>query len=101
MALNNEDKQDVKNAYGKAIANKVAKVTRDKGKNARNYFYKSGVEKLGKEKTIEHMKRAFGSRKTRADAQREAREEYEFKMDRQGSTADTRYIPPMMRGRLR
>lgn len=30
MALNSEDKADVKNAMGKAIANKVSKVTRDK-----------------------------------------------------------------------
>lgn len=29
MALNNEDKKDVKNAMGKAIANKVSKVTHD------------------------------------------------------------------------
>lgn len=29
MALNNEDKKDVKNAMGKAIANKVSKVTKD------------------------------------------------------------------------
>lgn len=29
MALNREDKADVKGAMGKAIANKVAKVTRD------------------------------------------------------------------------
>lgn len=30
MAISKEDKQDVKRAYGKAIANKVAKVTNDK-----------------------------------------------------------------------
>lgn len=29
MALSNEDKKDVKGAFGKAIANKVSKVTRD------------------------------------------------------------------------
>lgn len=29
MALSREDKNDVKKAYGKALANKVAKVTRD------------------------------------------------------------------------
>ena len=32
MALNKEDKADVSRAMGKAMANKVAKVTRDKGK---------------------------------------------------------------------
>lgn len=30
MALSNEDKKDVKGAFGKAIANKVSKVTRDR-----------------------------------------------------------------------
>lgn len=30
MALNNEDKRDVAKHMGKALANKVAKVTRDK-----------------------------------------------------------------------
>jgi len=30
MALSREDKGDVKNALGKALANKVSKVTRDK-----------------------------------------------------------------------
>lgn len=29
MALNKEDKKDVSNAYGKALANKVSKVTKD------------------------------------------------------------------------
>lgn len=32
MALNKEDKSDVKNAMGKALANKVSKVTKDKKK---------------------------------------------------------------------
>ena len=32
MALNKEDKKDVSNAYGKALANKVSKVTKDKPK---------------------------------------------------------------------
>lgn len=32
MALSKEDKGDVKKAMGKALANKVAKVTRDSGK---------------------------------------------------------------------
>lgn len=30
MALNNEDKKDVSNAMGKALANKVSKVTKDR-----------------------------------------------------------------------
>jgi tRNA 2-selenouridine synthase SelU len=34
MALSHEDKHDVKKAYGKALANKVAKVTRDKKMSA-------------------------------------------------------------------
>lgn len=34
MALNKEDKSDVKNAMGKALANKVSKVTRDKKKSS-------------------------------------------------------------------
>lgn len=32
MALNSEDKADVKGAMGKAIANKVSKVTKDKNR---------------------------------------------------------------------
>lgn len=31
MALNSEDKKDVSNHLGKALANRVSKVTRDKG----------------------------------------------------------------------
>lgn len=35
MALSHEDKKDVKNALGKAMANKISSVTRDSGKMAR------------------------------------------------------------------
>lgn len=83
MALNNEDKADVKRHYGKAIANKVADATRDKlrgarlealasrpggnrAKNARKELFKSGVKNVGKDKAIELSKKAFGSRETRA-----------------------------------
>jgi len=33
MALSNEDHKDVKGALGKAMANKISKVTRDYGKS--------------------------------------------------------------------
>lgn len=35
MALSKEDKNDVKRAYGKALANKVSKVTKDKGRKVK------------------------------------------------------------------
>lgn len=41
MALNKEDKADVRGAMGKALANKVARITRDKKAGA----YMKGIEK--------------------------------------------------------
>lgn len=37
MALNKEDKSDVKNAMGKALANKVSKVTKDGKRTNENH----------------------------------------------------------------
>ena len=60
MALTPEDKADVKGAMGKAIANKISKVTRDKPKRAKFTqksvpfgtgsveFYKTGEQKYKK-----------------------------------------------------
>ena len=38
MALSKEDKGDVKGAFGKAIANKIEKATRDYGPKASRHF---------------------------------------------------------------
>lgn len=38
MAISKEDKKDVKGAFGKAIANKIEKVTRDYGPKASRHF---------------------------------------------------------------
>ena len=101
MAISPEDKKDVKRNFGKALANKVADATRDhSGKlqknQAKKYFYDGGVKKFGKEKTIESMKQAFGSRKTRAGNKKmsaidkkfnERVGELEFQRERQGNPA--------------
>lgn len=42
MAISNEDKKDVKNHFGKALANKVSTVTRDKN------YGGIGKERVGK-----------------------------------------------------
>lgn len=47
MALSNEDKKDVSKAYGKALANKVAKVTRD-GKTYLNKERKNNADFMRK-----------------------------------------------------
>jgi len=46
MALNKEDKADVKNAMGKALANKVAKVTRD-GMDKNKRWGNSAIKGMG------------------------------------------------------
>lgn len=44
MALSNEDKKDVQGAMGKALANKVSKVTRDKVTYSGSANKKGGVD---------------------------------------------------------
>lgn len=46
MALNQEDKADVKGAMGKALANKVSKVTRD-GVDKNKRWGNSGIKGVG------------------------------------------------------
>jgi len=46
MALSGEDKKDVKSAFGKALANKVAKVTRD-GFDKDKRWGNSGIKGVG------------------------------------------------------
>lgn len=65
MALSNEDKKDVQGAMGKAIANKVSKVTRDSGprpgqratikSSTGGYMaYVPGKKKEGTEDSVRH-----------------------------------------------
>ena len=67
MALNPEDKKDVKNAYGKAIANKVEKVTRDKGRTG------TWVDDLDKSKYSPSQLKRWTEDSKRAKAQMEKR----------------------------
>lgn len=47
MALNDEDKADVKRAMGKAIANKITKVTNDRSKHHVPHSKKDGISRFG------------------------------------------------------
>jgi hypothetical protein len=77
MALNKEDKGDIKKHMGKALANKISKVTNDRymAKKAKKELYDMGKKNVGKEEAVERMKQAFGSTKTRmkSDSNKEGR----------------------------
>ncbi len=92
MALNKEDKADVKGAMGKAIANKVSKVTNDshnpfhprKGKSYRpmngvgyqkDAFEREAKEKAGTPAHLDALKKKHGS-----NPEGEARYKKWFKM---------------------
>jgi len=47
MALNREDKADVSKAMGKAIANKVSKVTKDKPTQVSKEYFGGKWQKVG------------------------------------------------------
>lgn len=49
MAISKEDKADVKNAMGKALANKVGKVTRDKVDHGNKEFKERADRLVGKD----------------------------------------------------
>lgn len=65
MALSSEDKADVKGAMGKAIANKVSKVTRDGNKRPAGYWSK-GVQSYDTGKMNDGSYPEFSSKKPSA-----------------------------------
>lgn len=82
MALSNEDKKDVKGAMGKALANKVAKVTRDsthkvgypehisawEKKHSGGDAFKRAATGLAKRQVKEYTGKKSGSFTTRLEA---------------------------------
>jgi hypothetical protein len=58
MALNKEDKKDVAGAMGKALANKVSKVTRDSGYSSKTIDISHIINK--KRKTPRYINPAAG-----------------------------------------
>ncbi len=67
MALSNEDKKDVKGAMGKALANKVAKVTRDKKPKIGNFdkAFSRHSEGLTESEHESSLSKYFSQRKRR------------------------------------
>lgn len=88
MALNKEDKQDVKKHYGKAIANKVAKVTRD-GNSSRGIDVAS--QKRSMEKVSPRLKKVF-ARMDRENTGSKLTKEYPKTSASRDYTPDGKYI---------
>lgn len=97
MALSNEDKKDISKAMGKALAKKVAKVTRDKVHDpfsGRNVPVKRAKVKMGGTTTrngephevgmSKEWKRRFGEFKRKSPELKEARKGYNEQLKRDG-----------------